>query len=167
MCGWVSDLACCHFAYALAHTIVRRCGCAIRKVQFTHQRAGLCVCVDWRSCHLVFRLLFVFIAPSVCLWVCVAYSSFAHVRTTPQLGDFRVVLCFVTFSPFLSLNSSLADNSVVFRSIRVRCCCCTRVFYLVKIGFQPEPNRFRRVKENEKSTTIDRHFFNAILLLFH
>lgn len=64
---------------------------------------------------------------------CVAYSSFAHVRTAPQLGDFRVVLCFVTFSPFLSLNSSLADNPVVFRSVRV--CVVLASFTLSKLAF--------------------------------
>lgn len=141
MCCWVSDLACCHFAYAHTRTplfITLRMRNTENSIHTPTSR-GPCVSIGdraiWFSDYYLFSLHPV--SESVC--AC-EYSSFAHVRTTPQPGDFCVVLCFVTFGPFLSLNSSLADNSVV--SLVPYVYVVLGVFYLVKIGFQPEPNRF-------------------------
>lgn len=87
----------------------------------------------------------------ICFHCTVTMCSIVHLHTfaphTPQLGDFCVVLCFVTFFAHFSLNDSLADNSVVSLSM----CLCAIIFYLVEIGFRPEPNTFKRVKENDNN----------------
>lgn len=103
------------------------------------------MCADWRSCHLVFRLLFVFIA--LCLYGIVHLHTFA-----PQLGNFYVVLCFVTFSAHFSPNRSLADNSVVSRSA----CVCESLFTLSKLAFdrnQIDSGESQRKQKNQQQPT--------------